>query len=322
MFSFKDRSRALRDKFLGFILSFKNRKIGFNKESIGKEKIIGVKSTLFMIPSVLGLLVFFVVPFLIVIYYSLVDNPINHEFVGLSNYFMLFKNLAFRKAFGNTAVFSLVSVPLAVIFSLTLAVCLVQKIPCGSQIRSFFLSPLMVPTASIVLVWQVLFHNNGTLNSILTWMGHGRVDWLNSSYAQVVVVLLFLWKNLGYNMVLFMAALASIPETMIEAASLEGLSGFKLFFTIKIRFITSTILFVTIMSMVNSFKVFREVYLLKGSYPYETMYILQHFMNNTFRTLDYQKMSSAAVIMAVVLIIIIGTLFYADNKLGKDFEEE
>ena len=309
------------DSYSGRFVSKEEAK-RINEETSRKERKASLKSSLFMVPSLAGFLVFFVLPFFIVIYYSMVDNPISHNFVWFDNYIRLYKNLAFRKAAENTAIFSLVAVPLAVLLSLLLAVALDMKLPFKSQLRSFFLSPLMVPTASIVLVWQVLFHNNGTFNSILVSMGHGKIDWLNSQYAQVVIVLLFLWKNLGYNMILFMAALSSVPESLIEAASLEGISNTRIFFSIKLRFMTSTFLFVTIMSIVNSFKVFREVYLLKGDYPFDTMYMMQHFMNNTFRTLDYQKMSSAAITTAVVLILIIGVLFKADNVLGRDFEEE
>ena len=253
-------------------------------------------------------------------YYSVVDNPINHEFVFLDNFIMVFHNAAFQQAAKNTMMFSVTAVPLAVILSLLLAMMLESKIPFQSQFRTFFLSPMMVPIASVVLIWQVLFHYNGMMNEIIGWFGINKIDWLNSSYAQVVIVVLFLWKNLGYNMILFMAALSSIPKDIVEVAVLESASPFQIFWHIKLRYMSSTILFVTIMSLINSFKVFREIYLLKGDYPYDTMYMLQHFMNNTFGKLDYQKMSAAAIMMAIVMVIIIGILFLTENYFGKDVE--
>ena len=275
---------------------------------------------LYLLPSVIGVLLFFVLPFLIVVYYSVVDNPINHEFVFLDNFIMVFHNAAFQQAAKNTMMFSVTAVPLAVILSLLLAMMLESKIPFQSQFRTFFLSPMMVPIASVVLIWQVLFHYNGMMNEIIGWFGINKIDWLNSSYAQVVIVVLFLWKNLGYNMILFMAALSSIPKDIVEVAVLESASPFQIFWHIKLRYMSSTILFVTIMSLINSFKVFREIYLLKGDYPYDTMYMLQHFMNNTFGKLDYQKMSAAAIMMAIVMVIIIGILFLTENYFGKDVE--
>lgn len=282
----------------------------------------GSGSTLFLLPSLIGVLVFFFIPFLIVIYYALIDNPISHHFVGISNFIMIMKNNAFKKAAFNTGMFSLVAVPLAVLLSLGLALLLDRKMPLRSNISSFFLSPLMVPTASVVLIWQVLFHNDGTVNQILQHFGAKGVDWLYSKQAMVVVTLLFLWKNLGYNMVLFISALASVPKSLLEAAVLENASSFQVFWHIKLRYMTSTIFFVVLMSLINSFKVFREVYLLKGDYPYETMYTLQHFMNNTFRSMDYQKMSAAAIMMALIMAVVIGILFKIESVLGKDVEDE
>ena len=104
-------------------------------------------------------------------------------------------------------------------------------------------------------------------------------------------------------------------------ADVEGASPLYKFFAIKLRYLSPTVLFVTILSLINSFKVFREVYLLTGDYPYETLYMLQHFMNNTFRSLNYQKLAAAAVVMFLVMIIVIGILFFAEARLGKDLEQ-
>ena len=121
-------------------------------------------------------------------------------------------------------------------------------------------------------------------------------------------------------MILFMAGLANIPKELLEVASVEGASPLYKFFNIKLRYLSPTVLFVTILSLINSFKVFREVYLLTGDYPYESLYMLQHFMNNTFRSLDYQKLSAAAVVMAVVMVVLIALLFKVEDWFGKDVE--
>lgn len=273
-----------------------------------------------MSPSVIGVSVFFIVPFGVVLFYSMVDNPINPSFVLFDNYVRLFQNSAFLQAARNTAVFSAISVPLAVILSLGMALILEQNIPLRSMFRTFFLTPLMVPIASIVLIWQVFFHYNGVINEFLLNLGAGKIDWFKSAYSQIVILILFLWKNLGYNMVLFMAALGQIPRDYLEVADLDGATGWQKFRYIKLRYLSSTILFVAIMSLINSFKVFREVYLLTGDYPYDTLYMLQHFMNNTFKSLDYQKLSAAAMIMCIVMVAIIGVLFVIENHFGKDVE--
>lgn len=285
-----------------------------------RTRKIKLSSGAFISPSFLGVLLFFIMPFIVVIYYSVVDNPISGKFVFLENFGIILRNAAFMRAVKNTATFSVVAVPLAVVLSLLLAIVLEAKLPFRSQFRTFFLSPMMVPVASIVLIWQVLFHYNGAVNDFLAVFGASKIDWLKSDYAQVVVVILFLWKNLGYNMILFMAALASIPKDILEVARLESATPLQTFFYIKIRYLSSTLLFVTIMSLINSFKVFREVYLLTSDYPYDTIYLLQHFMNNKFKSLDYQALSAAAVLMSLVMIVIIGLLFIAENRFGKDVE--
>lgn len=285
-----------------------------------RTKKVKRSSGLFIAPSFLGVLMFFILPFMVVIYYSLIDNPISGNFVFFENFKSIVGNSAFRKAVHNTAVFSAVAVPLAVLLSLLMAIVLEAELPFRSQFRTFLLSPMMVPVASIVLIWQVLFHYNGAVNDMLGIFGMDKIDWLKSEYAQVVVVILFLWKNLGYNMILFMAALASIPKDILEVANLESATPLQTFFYIKIRYLSSTLLFVTIMSLINSFKVFREVYLLTGDYPYDTIYMLQHFMNNKFKSLDYQTLSAAAILMALVMVVIIGILFVAEDRFGKDVE--
>ncbi|MBR6477037.1 MAG: sugar ABC transporter permease, partial [Lachnospiraceae bacterium] len=187
---------------------------------------------------------FFIVPFAVIIYYSMVDNPISANYVGLENFKSVATNGAFVTAVKNTALFSAIAVPLAVVLSLILAIVLDMKIPYRSQFRTFFLSPMMVPVASIVLIWQVLFHNNGAVNEVLMKFGLDKIDWFKSKYSIVVIVILFLWKNLGYNMILFMAALASIPKDILEVARLESANSFQTFFRIKTRYLSSTILFV------------------------------------------------------------------------------
>lgn len=307
----------------------KTVKLTFRKGKLKKTYTANSKKTKretaiswgFLAPSIAGVLLFFVLPFFVVIYYSMIDNPIQHRFVGLTNFVRVWQNDAFQLAALNTLRFSFAAVPLAVILSLLLAVIMMSRIPFKSQLRSFFLSPMMVPIASIVLIWQILFNYNGLINDLLAVFGTGKTDWLKSSHAQVVIIILFLWKNLGYNMILFMAALSSIPADLLEVARLESATEFQIFWKIKLRYLSSTILFVTIMSLINSFKVFREIYLLTGDYPYDSLYMLQHFMNNTFRSLDYQKLSAAAIIMAVAMVVIIGILFFTEDRYGRDIED-
>ena len=297
------------------------RLTGRGPEARRHRRELGV-SLAFLSPSLLGVLVFFVLPFFVVIYYALVNNPVLHEFVGLENFRALLKNPSFLLASKNTAVFSLISVPAAVILSLGLACMLSGKIFGKSQLRTAMLTPLMVPVASVVLIWQVVFSYHGALNTLIAHFGADPVDWMKSGWNRYVVVLLYLWKNVGYNMILFLAALANIPRDIEEMAMLEGAGSMRIFYSIKLRYLSPTIVFVTILSLISSMKIFREVYLLTGKYPYDGLYLLQHFMNNTFRSLDYQKLSAAAILLALAMSLVIALLFLADGRLGKDVEAE
>lgn len=285
-----------------------------------QRRLDTLRSMCFLGPSVAGVSLFFILPFLVVVYYSVIKSPLDPEFVFLENFKAVLGNYAFQVAAKNTAVFSLIAVPLAVVLSLALALILECRIPFKSWFRTFFLSPMMVPVASVVLIWQVVFHRSGTLNNIVTALGGTAVDWLNSPYCQIVIIVLFLWKNLGYNMILFMAALNNIPHELLEVADVEGASAMHKFFNIKLRYLSPTVLFVTILSIISSFKVFREIHLLVGDHPYEGLYMMQHFMNNTFARYDYQKMASAAVLMAMVMVVLIAVLFWVEDVFGKDVE--
>lgn len=276
----------------------------------------------YLTPSLVGVLIFFFLPLLMLLVTSFQKSPTNSDFVGFRNYERVLTNDAFINASKNTLTFALISVPLAVILALLVAMLLNSGLPGKSLFRSFLLNPMMVPVASVVLIWQVFFSYNGVINGIAEKIFDSpeKIDWLKSEYAQIVIMLLFLWKNLGYNMVLFLAALNSIPHEILESAEMDGAGPVKRFFAIKLHYLSPTIFFVGIMSLINSFKIFREVYLLTGDYPFANLYMLQHFMNNSFTHLDYSKLSAGAIIMCIVMVIIVGGLFFAESKFDKDVE--
>lgn len=277
----------------------------------------------YLTPSLAGVMVFFFLPLLMLLKTSFQKSPTNTDFVGFRNYERVLTNDAFVAASKNTLTFALISVPLAVVLALLIALLLNSGLPGKSLFRSFLLNPMMVPVASVVLIWQVFFSYNGVINGIAAKIFDSpeKIDWLKSSYAQVVIMILFLWKNLGYNMVLFLAALNSVPHEILESAEMDGAGPIRRFFSIKLHYLSPTIFFVGIMSLINSFKIFREVWLLTGDYPFDNLYMLQHFMNNSFNHLDYSKLSAGAIIMCIVMIIIVGGLFFAESKFDKDVED-
>ncbi|SDW66206.1 carbohydrate ABC transporter permease [Paenibacillus sp. CF384] len=277
-------------------------------------------AVMFLLPSLIGFGLFFLIPFAAGGYYSLVDSPVNGSFVGLSNYVELLESSSFRKAASNTALFTAVSVPLLMVISLLLALLLMRDVYARNWIRTFYVMPLVVPVASIVMLWQILFDGNGFLNAFLQEQGLATKDWMGSGTARAVVLLIFLWKNTGYNMVLYLAGLQNIPEDYYEAASVEGAGWWWKLRHITLVYLTPTAFFVFVMSVIGSFKVFRETYLIAGEYPDESIYMLQHYMNNMFLSLDYQKLTSAAYVMALVITVFVAVVFRLERALRRRME--
>ena len=274
-------------------------------------------AALFLAPSLVGFAVFYIIPFLVGGYYSLVSSPVNGKFIGLSNYSSLLNNAVFLTAAKNTLIFTGVSVPLNMAISLGFAMLLARKIYMKKALRTFFITPLVIPVASVVLVWQILFDSAGTVNALLHDMGLQPVDWMGSGWARLVVVIVYLWKNAGYNMVLFLAGLQNIPAEYYESASIDGAGFFRKFRSITCIYLTPTAFLVMIMSIINSFKVFRETWMLAGDYPHDSIYMLQHYMNNMFASLDYQKLTTAAYLMAALVVVLVFCLFWFERRVGK-----
>ena len=256
--------------------------------------------------SLIGLLMFYIIPFFVMFGYSFMNNPISKSFVGFDNYISVICSNAFRLAFKNTLLFTLFAVPLSLILSVLLALFVERVAGKGGFLYSVILSPLVIPVTSVSLIYLALFDSKGFINGIIVSLGHGEVDWLDSMWAPFVVMILFLWKNLGYNMVMFMAALAGIPKEYLEVAYLDTSSKWLVFKKIKLRYLLPNGVFVTVMTIINSFKVFREVYALTGKYPSDEIYLFQHYINNLILDkLDYSKVSAATILLFIVLLIVI-----------------
>lgn len=268
-----------------------------------KERI-KCKNLLFLLPSLIGVLIFVLIPFIDVIIRSF-QNEVLRDFVGIDNYKEVFNNIAFRLAAKNTLRFVLICIPLLLLFSLIIAV-LIQRIYRNSEkITTAFLIPMAIPIASVVLIWKIVFNQNGLFNSILSHLGLGGLDWMNTKYAFWVLVFTYIWKNLGYNIILWIAGLSSIPEEVYEAAKVDGASEVQCFRKITLPLLKPTLFTISVLSLINSFKVFREAYLIAGNYPNESMYMLQHLFNNWFRDLAFGKISSASVIVSIIMIALI-----------------
>lgn len=266
-----------------------------------KREWIGL---LFLLPSFAGVAVFILIPFVDVLRRSFVD-VVGMRFVGLQNYRMVFTNSAFLLAAGNTAKFTVICIPLLLLISLLVAALLQRQKRTGQIIKSMCLVPMAIPVASVVLIWKLLFHKSGLINSMIAEFGIAGPDWMNTDAAFWVLVVSYLWKNLGYDIVLWLAGLAGISENIYEAARVDGAGDWLIFRKITLPNLLPSLYTISVLSLLNSFKVFREAYLVGGDYPQKSMYLLQHLYNNWFRELSLDKLSAAAVISCGVIFLLI-----------------
>ncbi len=262
-----------------------------------------------------GIVVFFLAPFAISIVRTF-QRGLTQEFAGFENYISLLESDAFRTAAGNTLRFMAFAVPLNVLIGLLIALALNRLVSHASFFRTVFLMPYVIPVSATVMFFQILFERSGVVNTVLTFMGADPVQFLDSGKAFYVLLLLYLWKNFGYNMVLFLSGLARIPRDYSEAARIDGAGSLKTFWYITMPLLAPTFFFVFIISIMNSFKVFREAYALGGEYPHESIYMLQHFMNNNLLNLNYQRVSTASLYVFVVILLLVLLLYLRQRRKG------
>lgn len=280
--------------------------------SLGKSRTF----LFFLLPSLAGMVVLFVVPFLDVVRRSFTQS-MGDSWVGFANYQNVLGNQAFQLAAGNTALFVLVSIPLLMLFSLLVALFIRKQKRFKDLFKAGFLVPLVIPVAAVALLWQLLFDHSGILNGMLAAWGIPEQSWLDSSLAFWVLVSGYLWRNLGFSVVLWLVALEGIPPNLYEAAQLDGAGRWAMFRHITLPVIAPACFTIVVLALINSFKVFREAFLVAGSYPHESMYTIQHLFNNWFVALSFDKISAGATLVSIVLFVLMLLLYRAWDLSGE-----
>ncbi len=259
----------------------------------------------FLAPSLAGLSVFVLIPFGDTVRRSFC-NAMGNRWVGLTNYRQVVGNSAFQLAAKNTAKFLCVCLPLLLGLSLVMALMVRAQKNKGGVFQSTFLLPMAVPVSAIVLLWKVLFSDQGLVNGIIVRLGGEPVSFLSTNAAFWVLVVTYLWKNAGYDMILWLAGLDDISKDLYEAAAADGAGTLQQFRYVTLPELRPMAGVVGLLSLLNSFKVFREAYLVAGNYPHESMYLLQHLFNNWFLDLDMGRLTAAACLMVLALLAVIG----------------
>ena len=275
------------------------------------EKKQVVWAYIFLLPSLIGIAVFYVIPYIMCVYSSFVSKG---SFAGLDNYINLFQNKAFLYALRNTVIFTAVAIPLLMIISFLIAKFLTSFKKISAFFRSAYLMPIVIPAASLIYVWQLLFDDYGIVNNILSSLGIDTVQFFSSGFSMVMIIIIYIWKNCGFCVILFTAGLANLPKSVHESAYLEGASGFKTTIKITLPLITPTTFFVFLMAVINSFRMFRESFSLFGTYPNENIYFLQNFINNNYNNFNYPQLASSAIVMSLIFIGLMLIFFLYERK--------
>lgn len=271
--------------------------------------------------SLFGFCAFYVIPFIISFFYSMLENPISRKYCGFENYISLFENPYFIRGLKNTALFMALGIPCNMLLSLAAAWIARKSSKYSGLLGLIFLIPMVIPSATSAFFWKNFFAEQGTFNKFLALFHITGLDWLDCDYSMVIMVLIFVWKNIGYNMALYLSGITNIPEQYYEYADVEGAGGFQKFKHITLPYLTPTLFLTLIMSFVNSFKVFKEIYLMTGDYPPDSLYVLQHYMNNMFLSLDYPRLSSAVYILTVVVVVVVVCIFRIEEKIAENLHD-
>lgn len=277
------------------------------KGIIGRQRKV---AWLFLLPSLSGVVMFTGIPFLDVIRRSFLD-AMGRTAVGLNNYRSVAGNTAFQMAMSNTSRFLVVCIPLLMLVSFTLALLVFGGDTKGGLFRTSLVLPMVIPVAAMVLVWKIVLCQDGVLNQMLNGFSGlfhltalWDVDWVNGEAAFSVLVITYIWKNAGYDLLLWLAGLAAIPESLYDAAKVDGAGMWARLWYITLPDLKGTFGLVLILSVVNSFRVFREAYLLAGSYPAMTIYMIPHLFSHWFLTLDVQNMCTASMILVIAALML------------------
>lgn len=264
----------------------------------------------FLLPGLAGVLLFYLLPFLEVVRRSFVKAG-NNVFVGLDHYNAVLHNGAFRLAVRNTALYIALGVPLLMGISLGVAL-LLRRIAARRKFLSAMLLPMAVPAAVMVLVLQLIVDKKGLLNGVISKLlfktagvsAFDGIDYLNSGGALAVVLCSFLWKNIGYMVILWLAGLSALPQDVEEAAKVDGADRWQLWRYITMPELSGSFFTIGMLSILQIFKSYREVWMVAGSYPQENIYFLQHLLQNWYLKLEFDQMAVLTVLLSGVLLIV------------------
>ncbi|MDR1639264.1 MAG: sugar ABC transporter permease [Clostridiales bacterium] len=282
-----------------------------------RETLVGLS---FILPNFIGFAVFILAPVLFSFYLSVNswDGFRPMEFVGLDNFVQIFKDRVFKRAMVNTLQFSVFTIVFTLVASLALAMMLNQKLKGIAIFRSAIFFPYVASIVAVAVVWNMLFQKDyGPINAFLRFLGMvNPPGWTASTkYALPAVIIVVIWKNMGYYMVIYLAALQGIPPELHEAAMIDGASAIDRFRHVTLPMLTPTTFFTVMMLTINSFKVFDLIYAMTEGGPGQaTTLIVNYIYNQAFVSWNYGKASAASMVLFALVATVTIIQFRMEKK--------
>ena len=274
---------------------------------------------IFLGPNLAGFLIFTLWPVIMTFVLSLCSYDILSpmKFIGMQNYQNLFQDEVFLKVFKNTWVYTLTTVPIGVTLSLFLAIALDKSDRGIRFFRGAYFIPVISSMVSIGVVWQWLYNPEfGLINDLLARIGIDGPMWLTSDKtAMVSLIIVSIWKNLGYNMLIFLAGLQSIERNYYEAAEIDGASWWQQFRSITVPLLTPTTFFVLVMAFIGSFQVFDLVMMMTQGGPGRATSVVVHYLyQNAFKFFKMGYASAMAYVLFAVILVVTGIQMLFQKK--------
>lgn len=263
---------------------------------------------LFVLPAFIPLCVFWLYPICKAIWISFTNSDFmspTYQIVGLENYLSVFQDSRFYEALINTIVFTVGTLVPTIVFGLLLALALSKKFHGTEVLKFIIFSPWITPTVAISIVWTWIFQpNNGLANQILNFFSLPGLKWISSSQtAMLSVIIVTVWKSLGYAMIFYLSALEKVPKDLYEASSIDGAHGIRQFFDITLPSISPTTFFLTIITMINSLQAYDQIQILtQGGPSGSTRTLLYMYYQLGFQEFSMGKASAIAVIMMIITV--------------------
>lgn len=288
--------------------------------SAGKALKSNLIAYSFILPNLLGFTIFTLVPMVFALVLSFLSwdgaNPI--AFVGLKNFTRMLGDETFRISTFNTFYYTIGTVPLTMILALFLAVLLNRELKGRNVFRAIFFFPYVASLVAVAVVWNMIFHPAmGPVNNILSWLGmENPPRWTASTtWAMPTVIMASIWRGVGYYMIIYLAALQGISESLYEAAEMDGASGWQRFRRITVPLLTPATFFVSMMLTINCFKVFDLIAVMTSGGPGRATNVLVYMIyNQAFINFDYGYSSAIAMILFVIVMVITVLQFRVEKK--------